>query len=76
VLEVYEKAEIEAALTEHGFSIQKLPDSFYLYQNHNSPGYDVMLYWSEERYEWEDLKDQLEDQGIDPESIHNTLKLS
>ena len=71
--EPYKKAKIDAALAEHGLNIQQLPGGVSLYQDYTFPGCDLVIDWSQGIYEWDDLKAQLEDQGIDPEPIHNTL---
>lgn len=71
--EPYEQANVETALTEHGFTVQQMPGGFSFYQRHISPGCDLMIDWSQGTYDWDDLKAQLENQGIDPEPIHNTL---
>ena len=71
--EPYKQAKVEAALTEHGFNIQQMPGGFSFYQKHISPSCDLIIDWSQGIYEWDDLEDQLMDQGIDPEPIHNTL---
>ena len=71
--EPYKQPEVEAALTEHGFNIQQLPGGFFFYQKHTSPGCDVLIDWSRGMYEWDDLRAQLVEQGIDPEPIHDTL---
>lgn len=71
--EPYKKAKVEAALIEHGFNILQTTGSFSFYQMHVSPGCDLVIDWSTGQYEWDDLKAQLEDEGIDPEPIHNSL---
>ena len=71
--ETYSKADVEAALTNVGFTIGPRVGALSLYQTNFSPGNDLVLDWSRGPLEWKDILGQLEFQGIDPDPIHTLL---
>lgn len=71
--EKYTKSQVGAALSEHGFSILQEEGGFTIYQTNFYPGEDLIIDWVRGEYEWEDLRQQLEFQGIDPNPIHDYL---
>ena len=74
VPEEYTKTEVEAALFESDWVILDEQGSFTCYQTHFHPGGDLVLDWSRGKYEWWDLRAQLEFQNVDPEPIYNRLR--
>ena len=72
--ECYAKDKIEAALFQSGWTILDEHGDFTRYQTNFQPGGDLVLHWSRGKYEWEDLREQLEFQNIDYKPICDYLR--
>jgi len=73
VPETYTKSQVEVALSKLGFTILQVTKPLTIYQTNVYPGEDIILDWSRDSCEWEDLRQQLEYHGIDPKPIHDYL---
>lgn len=74
--ETYGRKKTEKALLNCGFNILQEQGYLVTYQRNVYPGDELLLDWSRKQYDWEDLKRQLGNYGIDPEPIHTELTSS
>jgi len=73
VPEEYSREQIEAALAAAGISKLQEVGSLAVYNGNFYPGEDLVLDWSRGCYEWEDLRQHLEHQGVTPNSVYRLL---
>ncbi len=71
--ETYNKSQVETALAQNGYNILQETGGLTIYQTNIQPGNDLVIDWSRGVCDWEDLKAQLEWNGIDPKPIHDIL---
>lgn len=71
---VYTKEQIEASLAEKGLTVMQETNGLRFYQSHTYPGHEIILDWSTGQIEWDDFKSQLDDSGIDSQSVYNYLE--
>lgn len=72
--EPFTRSQVEAALTEDGYSVlQEMKGGLTIYGTNMYPGNELLLDWSRGEYEWGDLRKHLEFNGIDPKPIYERL---